>query len=349
MSTNLYILNGDTVQPMSEEPYENEEYLQNLIASNPQLLLSDQQQEHGKLFLIQREFPIPDAGNSSNLFALDHLFINQDGVPVFVEVKRSSDTRIRREVVAQMLDYACQARLLDTALLREAFPPDVPEATSDDFWERVDANLKAEHLCLVFAADRIPDSLREIIAFINRAMPNIEAYGVEIHQFLSGETVMLSSTVIGAKTAVAKKQPLSYEWTADRIAAAVLSSLGKNACKAFRNIVDIVQSLDLSCSYGRGSKNGNLIVKYKSTTLFYFCVTDRSAYIEVGIRTLAEQLGAKWSEQDIRKLFWAMTDKTDNRIRDTSQYLYIDISLMTDSNSLSAFQQILIDLKSSVQ
>jgi hypothetical protein len=36
-------------------------------------------------------------------------FVDQDAVPTFVEVKRSSDTRLRREVVGQMLDYAANA------------------------------------------------------------------------------------------------------------------------------------------------------------------------------------------------------------------------------------------------
>jgi len=40
---------------------------------------------------------------------LDHLLLDQDGIPTFVECKRASDTRIRREVVAQMLDYAATA------------------------------------------------------------------------------------------------------------------------------------------------------------------------------------------------------------------------------------------------
>ena len=42
-------------------------------------------------------------------WSLDHLFIDQEGIPTLVEVKRSSDTRIRREVVGQMLDYAANA------------------------------------------------------------------------------------------------------------------------------------------------------------------------------------------------------------------------------------------------
>ncbi len=39
----------------------------------------------------------------------DHLFLDQDGIPTIVETKRSSDNRLRREVMAQMLDYASNA------------------------------------------------------------------------------------------------------------------------------------------------------------------------------------------------------------------------------------------------
>lgn len=46
------------------------------------------------------------ASAGGNRWSLDHLFLDQDAVPTLVEVKRSDDTRIRREVVGQMLDYA---------------------------------------------------------------------------------------------------------------------------------------------------------------------------------------------------------------------------------------------------
>src|SRR5688572_18045462 len=58
--------------------------------------------------LITREAGIAlvsDDGGGSR-WSLDHLFVDQDGIPTLVEVKRASDTRGRREVVAQMLDYA---------------------------------------------------------------------------------------------------------------------------------------------------------------------------------------------------------------------------------------------------
>lgn len=49
---------------------------------------------------------VPNAADGSGRFSLDHLFLDQYGTPTFVECKRASDTRVRREVVAQMLDYA---------------------------------------------------------------------------------------------------------------------------------------------------------------------------------------------------------------------------------------------------
>lgn len=58
---------------------------------------------------IRRETGIPDAAEVSNRWAVDHSFIVQDGIPTLVEVKRSSDSRIRREVVGQLLDYAANA------------------------------------------------------------------------------------------------------------------------------------------------------------------------------------------------------------------------------------------------
>jgi hypothetical protein len=49
---------------------------------------------------------VPDPSGLGDRWSLDHLYLDQDGIPTFVECKRATDTRIRREVVAQMLDYA---------------------------------------------------------------------------------------------------------------------------------------------------------------------------------------------------------------------------------------------------
>ncbi len=58
-----------------------------------------------------REQGIASEEGAGGRWSIDHLFLDQDGVPTLVEVKRGTDTRIRREVVGQMLDYAANAVL----------------------------------------------------------------------------------------------------------------------------------------------------------------------------------------------------------------------------------------------
>ena len=52
---------------------------------------------------------VPSEEGGGGRWSLDHLFLDQDAIPTLVEVKRSTDSRIRREVVGQMLDYAANA------------------------------------------------------------------------------------------------------------------------------------------------------------------------------------------------------------------------------------------------
>src|SRR2546427_5894197 len=102
--------NGDLVE-MTERPYDSESLLQALLEQHPALLAGDQVDSVAprRWLLVSREMAVPGDESGEARWALDHLFLDQDGVPTLVEVKRSSDTRIRREVVGQMLDYAANA------------------------------------------------------------------------------------------------------------------------------------------------------------------------------------------------------------------------------------------------
>src|SRR3954470_13585085 len=95
---------------MSEEPYELEDVLQALVADHPEILAGDEEGA-AKWVLVKRETGVPDSAEGTDRWSLDHLFVDREGVLTLVEVKRSSDTRARREVVAQMLDYAANAKL----------------------------------------------------------------------------------------------------------------------------------------------------------------------------------------------------------------------------------------------
>src|SRR5262249_51904139 len=77
----------------------------------PNLLPGDQMDRAAprRWLLISREMGVPSQEDGGNRMFLDHLFLDQDAIPTLIEVKRSSDPGIRREVVGQMLDYAANA------------------------------------------------------------------------------------------------------------------------------------------------------------------------------------------------------------------------------------------------
>ncbi|MFZ5786270.1 MAG: hypothetical protein ACOY3Y_07485, partial [Acidobacteriota bacterium] len=107
----IFQVTGDRLTRLEERPYDSEARLQKLLADYPDLLGGDQvDDENPRRWLhVGREVGVPGAEAGPDRWALDHLFLDQDGIPTFVEVKRSSDTRIRREVVGQMFDYAANA------------------------------------------------------------------------------------------------------------------------------------------------------------------------------------------------------------------------------------------------
>ena len=111
MTNGVFLIAEDgTLIEMAPAPPESEDRLQALIADYPDLLAGDQI-DHGsprRWLLVSREMAVPDS-RAATRWAVDHLFLDQDGVPTLVEVKRHGDTRARRAVVGQMLDYAANA------------------------------------------------------------------------------------------------------------------------------------------------------------------------------------------------------------------------------------------------
>jgi hypothetical protein len=96
---------------LTPNEFVTEDDFQQLLEKYP-ALLSGSQLDDGqsrRWLLIKREKSVPAEDGGSGRWSVDHLFVDQDGIPTLVEVKRQSDTRLRREVVGQMLDYAANA------------------------------------------------------------------------------------------------------------------------------------------------------------------------------------------------------------------------------------------------
>lgn len=95
----IFLQHEGALLPVTEAPYATEALLQELVAQHPETLAGDR--EAGPLLLVRREAAVYDEDDVNAHGSLDHLFPDGQGIPVLVEVKRSTDSRIRREVVGQ--------------------------------------------------------------------------------------------------------------------------------------------------------------------------------------------------------------------------------------------------------
>ena len=129
MLSSIFVIDAqDQLTEVSPSSFAKELDFQKLIASHPELL-GPAAGAVGDLLLISQEFGIADEEDGSDRWRVDHLFLTPDGLPVLVEVKRASDTRNRREVVAQMLDYAAHApKTLRAEIIADKISRGSPEA-----------------------------------------------------------------------------------------------------------------------------------------------------------------------------------------------------------------------------
>lgn len=220
---------GGVFTSLSETPYASEDELQSLLERNAGLLGGRQMDmaDPVRFVLVKREPGVPADQHGGDRWSIDHVFLDQRAVPTIVEVKRSSDTRIRREVVGQMLDYAanavaywpstrlrtdfeetCAARGEDPVTLIAALidrdgdtAPDRVAAEVEDYWERVSANLQAGRLRLLFVADAIPAELRRIVEFLNERMTQTDVLAIEVRNYTGDGVRVVAPRVLGATSA----------------------------------------------------------------------------------------------------------------------------------------------------
>ena len=163
MGNGIFLIQTDgSLVEMPQSPYNSEEVLQDLLAKYPNILTGNQNEdsEPTRWLLVKQEMGVPDNQFVGNRWSLDHLFLDQNGIPTLVEVKRATDTRIRREVVGQMLDYAANAIVywpiekirenLEQTLLENDEDEDEifaifldDEINREEFWKRVETNLRS--------------------------------------------------------------------------------------------------------------------------------------------------------------------------------------------------------------
>jgi len=183
------IKDNNELVTIHEEKHHNENNFQELLFLYPDLIPGDE---------IDPENPRRWLRVGREIDNIDIFLLDQDGIPTIVEVKKSNNSEIHREVVGQMLDYGSklvfsqstetiipQIEANSTQSLQDFLDHEISE---EEFWEKVDNNLKEENMRLIVVSDEIPRNLQNIIEFLNNKIESNEVLALEIKQFTDNAT-----------------------------------------------------------------------------------------------------------------------------------------------------------------
>lgn len=273
MASGVFLVQQDgSLIEMEEQEYPTEDHLQELLARYPNLLAGNQIDDVNprRWLLVSREVGLPDEENGSDRWSVDHLFLDQDAIPTLVEVKRSSDTRIRREVVGQMLDYAAnavvywpveeiRAKFEATCTSKNVDPDEIlrefldASEEAEKFWQMVEANLHDGKIRMLFVADEIPTELRRIVEFLNEQMKPAEVLAIEIKQYAGQKMRTLVPRVMGQ---IEKEPPEKKQWDRASFFKSLEDNCSKEEIKVADEILKWAESKGLSIRWGTGRING---------------------------------------------------------------------------------------------
>jgi hypothetical protein len=290
----IFLLDSDgDLQRVPRHHYESEDLLQRLIEKYPEVLAGDQMGGDAivRFIIVKREAGIPDGEGNSNRWAVDHLLLDQNAVPTLVEVKRSSDTRIRREVVGQLLEYAANVDLYwpsdairalaveeyggseaveqELSILLGLNQEDNNTDSIEAYWAEVEENLRNGKMRILFVADELPGEVRRIIEFLNAKMMDVEVLGVELRQYVGKNLRAMVPRVIGQTEAT--KRSKAYKPSKKTNRDEMLSKCDAGIRRFISEVLDEADHRDLviywgvkGCSIRAPDKEGRL------NTILYF-------------------------------------------------------------------------------
>lgn len=313
-----YVIRNDGTSKMMKRLYCNneDEELQAVLENNLDLLPGDQinPDDPRRWLYIAREMPVPDPSTGDNRWSIDFMLADQSAIPTFVEVKRYKDTRSRREVIGQMLEYAAnghyywekselrefaeksaekQGATLEEAL--DALQPD-DGVGEDAFFEKLSGNLREGQLRLIFFLEDSPMELRSVVDFMNKQMELSEVLLVEAKYYEQDGLRIIVPSLFGyteearrVKRIKAVTTQARGKWNKQSILEHASSSLGPDGVEIFDKIFDLCDRLNLNITYGTGKISGSIGLRQpdvcKNSFISFYTdgwVTIRIAYIYGG-------------------------------------------------------------------
>lgn len=372
----IFLLNDGELKGMREEKYEVEDVLQEQLAEHTDLLGGEQINPDNPLdwILIDREVGVPDEEESKGRWSLDHLFIDQKGTPTLVEVKRAEDTRNRRKVVAQMLDYASNAtQYWNIDKLKYHFEENsgnpekelskfLPENTSsEDFWEDVKSNIREGDIRMIFVADNIPSELKAIIEFLDKQMKPAKVLAVEVKKY-SGEGNKALVPRVKGQTEEARQRKNSSSnrknWDWESMINHAQEELPEQHVEVIKELYDFAKNEADEIEYGEGSKNASLKAYFSEVTgdvLTFKVATGSNNFTDIegphvafsrmnyAFKNKSEQIGL--DEEDLEWFGENLSSIADQEIDLVEGGGLISLEKLSEGRNLEELKKAILELK----
>ncbi len=292
---NIFLVKGDGDTELMEQVFCKDETkgLQDILAKNHDLLPGDQinPDDPCRWLLVKREMPVPDPSGGGDRWSIDFFFVDQDATPTLVECKRFHDTRSRREVVGQVLEYAANgdyywnkekireyaeasAKPTLAAALQalQASRPSGQADTVDSFLDQLESNLREGQIRIIFFMEEAPRELKSIVDFLNKQMERTEVLLVEARQYKDHDVTVVVPSLFGfteqarqikQRTVTVTKRPRAWNWDSF-VADAKDKEVAESTIEAMKKLLDGCIALSADVVWGSGTEAGSFNPKWAS-------------------------------------------------------------------------------------
>jgi hypothetical protein len=182
---------------------------------------------------------------------------------------------IPAEKLRALYEARCDAAGEDpTDALRVAMARD--DLDVDEYWRRVETNLQARRMRLIFVADQIPTELRRVVEYLNVEMANTDVLAVEIKQFVGADLRTLVPTLIGETAAAAARKGVrseGREWDEASFFSDLEARRGAVETAVVRRLFAWASDQGLRLYFGKGATTGSFVPTYDGKRNSYWLAT----------------------------------------------------------------------------
>jgi hypothetical protein len=297
----LVALSSTGVTRLTGERFLNEDSLESLLEANPELIALDEvDPSAGLLTPIGRQVPL--AGQ-----ALDLLFVDPSCKLTAVEAKLERNAEVRRQVVAQVLEYGAYLSEWDVQTLEaqahryfsgagtpakyhgvsldQVLSTAGEEDVASDRTRMTSAreilaeNLAGANMRLVVAVDGVVEPLRKLVSFINTAS-SFELYLLEVQQYAAPDGLRIASiNLFGGSQKRPAQRSARGTWDEERFLEVLQTDATAQAQEVARQLLVFIQEESDAVVWGTGAVEGTagFAIRTDSLNFTLFWVTTKGS------------------------------------------------------------------------